>query len=40
MLLTEQVSEKILVSYLGGELGAKKAAVEEVVKNLPAVCHY
>lgn len=30
--------EAVLLSYLGGELGAKKAAVEEVVKYLPAVC--
>lgn len=32
----KSVSEEVVVSFLGGKLGAKKAAVEEVVKHLPA----
>lgn len=35
--VAKQVTEATLLPYLGGELGAKGAAVEEVVKNLPAV---
>lgn len=31
--------ESFLLPFLGGELGAKGAAVEEVVKHLPAVWH-
>lgn len=34
---TFQVSEATLLPFLGGELGAKHAAVEEVIKFLPAV---
>lgn len=32
-----QVSESVLMPYLGGQLGAKAAAVEELIKFLPEV---
>ena len=32
-----QVSEATLLPFLGGELGAKAAAVEELIRNLPPV---
>lgn len=36
-LLVVQVSEATLLPYLGGDLGAKAAAVEELIKYLPPV---
>ena len=34
-----QVPEAQLIRFLGGQLGAKAAAVETLIKNLPKVLH-